>query len=51
MDTELIRFGMWLEKWGWEFYDCEDRMIHFPSREVVLIKDLFGEFKKENPEP
>ena len=47
----MIRFGMWLEENGWEFYDSEERMIYMPTREVQLTSTLFEDFKKENPDP
>jgi hypothetical protein len=43
---------MWLERFGWEFYDSEETMInqaHHNSLES--LKELFEEFKKENPDP
>lgn len=41
----LIAFGMWLEAEGWTMYDCSERMIYPPTKEVQLTVDLFNEFR------
>lgn len=43
-----IRFGIWLEKNDWEFYDSDERMINMKAGKIVVTtKELFSEYKKE----
>lgn len=51
-DITDIKFGMWLNENGWEFYDVHDRLINLKAGKIVEpITELFADYKKENPEP
>lgn len=47
-EIDDIKFGMWLERNGWEFYDSHDRLINMKAgKAVVSIIELFSDYKKE----
>ena len=47
MKEDAVSFMKWANSEGWQPYDAHDTMIHFESRKVLEVKNLYNQYQKE----